>query len=590
MSSFVQGQLLTAAALNNAFAQTFPAGGVSSYSATLLSGASQTAWFAALGLPSATPGSANGLATLDGGGHLSLNQLPAALQGAMTYIGTWDANANNPALVSGAGTKGYLYRVNVAGSTSLDGVTQWNIGDMAVFNGAVWNKWDGIASEVTAVAGRTGSVTLASTDLTDSTAAGRALVTAAGVPAQRVALNIDQATTVADANQTVTSLMEAVVWTSITAPRTAQLPAASSLNQGQAIYIFDESGNCSQTVTITIAANGSDTINGASGYALNYARAGVVLMRVSSTKWTAISASSPPTDAVGYRNKLISGEMAIDQRNAGASQTIMAGAAGPTYTVDRWHGFCSGANVTAQRVSNPGATGSPSQYAYQFTGASGVTGVGFGQRIEAADSYDLAGQTATLSVNLANSLLTAVTWTAYYATTADSFGTVASPTKTQIASGTFTVSAATARYVAQIAIPSAATTGIEITFTVGAQTSGTWQIGNVQLEAGTYATAFERRKRADELAMCQRYYWQTQTSFSPVSYFSASGQGAAFRMTHPAPMRTTPTVSSTFATTSNITPSVANPNTLDFQIQFVSLGAGQGYSTYTSGNTISAEL
>src|SRR5579872_5055784 len=187
--AFVQGQLLTAAALNAAFAQYYPAGAVSAYSASLLNGASQAAWFAALGLPSAAPGSANGLATLDNGGHLPLAQLPAALQGAMSYQGTWNASSNNPALVSGTGTKGYLYKVNVAGSTNLDGVTQWNVGDMAVFNGTVWDKWDGISSEVLSVAGRVGSVVLSSADLTDSTAAGRTVLTAAGVAAQRVALN-----------------------------------------------------------------------------------------------------------------------------------------------------------------------------------------------------------------------------------------------------------------------------------------------------------------------------------------------------------------------------------------------------------------
>lgn len=203
----------------------------------------------------------------------------------------------------------------------------------------------------------------------------------------------------------------------------------------------------------------------------------------------------------GTRNRVVNGGMAVDQRNAGASQTFTAAAA-LAYSVDRWYGYCTGANVTGQRVQ--GAT--VGQFYYRFTGAASVTAIGFGQRIEQLNSADLAGTTATLSVDLANSVLTTVTWTAYYATTADAFGTLASPTRTQIATGTFTVNSTVTRYNTNISIPAAATTGIEIVFTVGAQTSGTWTIGNVQLEAGTVATPFERRSYGQELALCQRYY------------------------------------------------------------------------------------
>jgi hypothetical protein len=142
---------------------------------------------------------------------------------------------------------------------------------------------------------------------------------------------------------------------------------------------------------------------------------------------------------------------------------------------------------------------------YQFTGAASTTAIGFAQRIETANSYDLNNTTVTLSAFLSNSLLSTVTWTAYYANTADTFGTLASPTRTQIATGSWTVSSTLARYTTNIAIPSAATTGIEIVFSVGAQISGTWQIGAVQLEPGTVATPFERRPIGTELPLCQRY-------------------------------------------------------------------------------------
>lgn len=246
------------------------------------------------------------------------------------------------------------------------------------------------------------------------------------------------------------------------------------------------------------------------------------------------------------RNRLINGGFRVDQRNAGASQTITAAAA-LAYTVDRWYAYCTGANVTGQQVSNSGTTASPAQNAYQFTGAASVTAIGFGQRIEAVNCFDLAGTTATLSVNLSNSLLTTVTWTASYANTADTFGTLASPTVTQIATGTFTVNSTLTRYSTSISIPAAATTGIQIVFTVGAQTSGTWIIGNCQLESGGQ-TSFERRQYGQELALSQRYY---QTFSYGITMWAGDGNGYGQRQPFPVPMRATPTSSSSLTSSVN---------------------------------------
>ena len=269
------------------------------------------------------------------------------------------------------------------------------------------------------------------------------------------------------------------------------------------------------------------------------------------------------------RNRFINGGTNIDQRNNGASQTITAAAA-LAYTVDRWYAYCTGANVTGQRVANTGTTTAPSQYAYQFTGAASVTAIGFAQRIEAVNCFDLAGTTATLSVNMSNSLLTTVTWTAYYANTTDTFGTLASPTKTQIATGTFTVSSSMTRYSTQISVPSAATTGIEIVFSVGAQTSGTWVIGNAQIEAGSMMSVFERRLVGQELSLCQRYCY----ALVPVggsNYFLAPGvfNGAStgfIGFNTPQILRTVPSL--------NPTPTAAN-----YQVYIPNGGAYQTLSS-----------
>ncbi|WP_321900013.1 hypothetical protein [Paraburkholderia heleia] len=58
-----------------------------------------------------------------------------------------------------------MYTVSVAGTTSLDGIMQWNVGDHAVYNGTVWQKIGGIANEVTSVAGRTGDIVLSAADI-----------------------------------------------------------------------------------------------------------------------------------------------------------------------------------------------------------------------------------------------------------------------------------------------------------------------------------------------------------------------------------------------------------------------------------------
>jgi len=60
--------------------------------------------------------------------------------GELNYIGTWDASTNTPALASGSGTKGDYYIVSVSGSTALDGISSWGVGDWAIFSGTVWQR------------------------------------------------------------------------------------------------------------------------------------------------------------------------------------------------------------------------------------------------------------------------------------------------------------------------------------------------------------------------------------------------------------------------------------------------------------------
>jgi hypothetical protein len=114
-------------------------------------------------IPTTQKGVANGVATLDSGGQVPLSQLPPL--GDLNYQGTWNASTNSPTLTSSVGTKGYYYVVNVAGSTNLNGITDWQVNDWAVFNGSVWQKIDN-TDAVNSVNGKTGTVVLTYGDIT----------------------------------------------------------------------------------------------------------------------------------------------------------------------------------------------------------------------------------------------------------------------------------------------------------------------------------------------------------------------------------------------------------------------------------------
>ena len=85
------------------------------------------------------------------GNSISLPQITVDAQGRITaatgvattsnsYQGTWNASTNTPTLTSSVGTLGYYYVVSTAGSTTLNGISTWAVGDWAVYNGSAWQK------------------------------------------------------------------------------------------------------------------------------------------------------------------------------------------------------------------------------------------------------------------------------------------------------------------------------------------------------------------------------------------------------------------------------------------------------------------
>lgn len=63
--------------------------------------------------------------------------------GALNYVGTWNASTNTPTITSSVGTKGDYYQVSVAGSTSINGISNWGVGDVIAFNGSTWQRIEG---------------------------------------------------------------------------------------------------------------------------------------------------------------------------------------------------------------------------------------------------------------------------------------------------------------------------------------------------------------------------------------------------------------------------------------------------------------
>jgi hypothetical protein len=293
----------------------------------------------------------------------------------------------------------------------------------------------------------------------------------------------------------------------------------------------------------------------------------------------------------GFKNRIINGDMRIDQRNAGASVTP---AGSGTYSVDRFSvNFTQASKYSVQQ--NAGSL-SAANMPLGFTNYLGITSLAatsagasdfffINQSVEGFNTADLNwgsanAQTATLSFWVRSSLTgtfggalrnsaanrsyifsytvsSANTWEQKTVTIAgDTTGTWLTNSSTGIqlsfslgvgstfsgAAGGLTGAWAGANYVS----PTGATS---VVGTSGA----TFYITGVQLEKGSTATAFDYRDYGRELSMCQRYYHRQinyRGQAAPFNSESTGGKGTSstgpivFRVSrpHPVQMRATPSV------------------------------------------------
>ena len=225
---------------------------------------------------------------------------------------------------------------------------------------------------------------------------------------------------------------------------------------------------------------------------------------------------------LGRRNAIINGNFDVWQR--GTSQTVSGYG-----SADRWR-FEIGTSTQSvtQQVFALGQTDVPynPKYYYRNVVTTGGTASSYArlyQKIEGVGVF--AGETVTLSFyakadaskNIAVSFI-------------QSFGTGGSPSSAVLGISPTTVGLTTswAKYTVTIDVPSISgkTLGTDDNDSLGvlfwldagsdfnARTnslgnqSGTFEFAQVQLEAGSVATPFERRSYGEELALCQRYYEQ----------------------------------------------------------------------------------
>jgi hypothetical protein len=241
-------------------------------------------------------------------------------------------------------------------------------------------------------------------------------------------------------------------------------------------------------------------------------------------------------ELVNNRNRIINGDMRIDQRNAGAAVT------GSGYvSVDRF--FIANSNTTSQRITSGSATG--------FSNYLKLTK-------NAGSSIDLRQTVELPVVGQAGEFFVGSTWTLSFWAKSISGGetlTFYSYFRQGVATGTATSVAAPATPTITL---STGWTFYKTTFTIDVSPSGSdlcvafrldttaseLHITGVQLEAGSVATPFERRPYGTELALCQRYYYKMQATgnngFFASAYNILTTRAAGITQL-PISMRTAPT-------------------------------------------------
>jgi hypothetical protein len=236
-----------------------------------------------------------------------------------------------------------------------------------------------------------------------------------------------------------------------------------------------------------------------------------------------------------FRNRIINGQMVIDQRNAGASVTPTSG----QYTVDRWAAYLTQASKFSVQQNAGSVTPPPG-----FTNYLGVTSlsaysVGVSDEFEIVQSIE-GFNTADLDFGKSTAKTITLSFWARSSLTGTFGGSVYNSAVDWCYPFSYTISAANTWEQKFVTIPGQTSgtwlttngIGLNVLFSLGAGTNrsgtantwvnanrvgvtgqvnvvgtngATFYITGAQLEKGTSASPFENRLYGTELALCQRY-------------------------------------------------------------------------------------
>ena len=291
--------------------------------------------------------------------------------------------------------------------------------------------------------------------------------------------------------------------------------------------------------------------------------------------WNTLNSDVRQDLGINNKNRIINGNMVIDQRNAGASITPTNG----QYTVDRWiYQAYQASKFTVQQ--NAGSVTPPAGFT-NYLGATSTSaysvasGEAFwlAQKVEGYNIADLGWGTANAKT------VTLSAWV-YSSLTGTFGGVVGNSAGTQSYPFTYTISSANTWTQISVTIVGSTTgawntgtngAGIVVIFSLGAGsglsgTAGSWSASSlvsatgavsvvgtngatfyltgVQLEVGTQATTFTTAggSYGAELALCQRYYFKSYMTNYGFNGFNENTGGSMHAWNFPVTMRAAPTL------------------------------------------------